>query len=103
MGSSPEKTQGNITISVDPGALGHGLPSGNWLASLGEELIRKYFPSDLAQSLRVSGRISMSKRSDDAVLYELKILFLYSKTYTAVNHRILFAVTGENYTIISVE
>jgi len=103
MSSSKESPKTDVSISVGPGTLGPGLPSEERLITVGKELIHKLFPEDLGKSHRVKANLTLIERGKETIRYELMILFLYHKTYTAVNHRVIFSLAGDQYTVLSVE
>ena len=103
MSSSKESPKTDVSISVGPGTLASGLPSEERLIAVGKELIHKLFPEDLGKSHQVKGSITLIERSKETIRYELMILFLYRETYTAVNHRVVFSLKENQYTVLSVE
>lgn len=103
MSSSKESPKTDVSISVEPGTLGPGLPSEKRLITVGKELIHKLFPEDFGKTHQVKGSIILIERSKETIRYELMILFLYRETYTAVNHRVIFSLKENQYTVLSVE
>jgi len=103
MSSSKESPKTDVSISIGPGTLGPGLPSEERLITVGRELIHKFFPEDSGKSHRVKGNLTLIERGKETIRYELMILFLYRETYTAVNHRVVFSLKENQYTVLSVE
>ena len=103
MSSSQESSKTDVSISVEPGALGPGLPSEERLITVAKELIHKLFPEDFRKSHRVKGNLTLIERGKKTIHYELMILFLYRETYTAVNHRVIFNLKEDQYIVLSVE
>jgi hypothetical protein len=101
MSNSQNPTEATIIISIEPEALGTGLPSEERLHAIGRELAVSLFPDDVGKSLRVRGRISLIDHSKDYYRYELSLLYLYRESYTAVDHLVVFDIRGENVTVKS--
>jgi hypothetical protein len=90
-----------ISIVVDTQALGPGLPSEERLMAVGKELLQKHFSKDVRLSIKAKGQITLIDR--EKAQYELMALFLYRETYTAVTHRIVFSLSGDTYSVITIE
>jgi hypothetical protein len=90
-----------ISIVVDNQALGPELPSEERLIAVGKELLQKHFSKDVSLSIKAKGQITLVNR--EKAQYELMALFLYRETYTAVNHRIVFTLSGDTNTVLSIE
>jgi len=71
----PEHTQPAISISVEASALGPGRPAAARLTALGQELLTRLFPKELASSGKVFGRISGSVQKDGTPSFELQATF----------------------------
>lgn len=90
-----------ISIVVDPNALGPNLPDETILLSVGKEMLRKHFQQDMSMSQSVRGNIALTNR--ETFQYQLMAMFLYKQSYTAVDHLIVFTLSGNHYTVISVK
>jgi hypothetical protein len=101
MSNEQNSAGANLVISVEPGSLGIGLPSEERLIDIGRELATSLFPDDVEKSLRVRGRIALMDRGKDYCRFDLSFLFLYRESYTAVDHHVVFDVTGEKVTVVS--
>jgi hypothetical protein len=101
MSNSQKPSEVTFIISVEPGSLGTGLPSEERLVGIGRELALSLFPDDVGKSLRVRGRISLTDRGKDHYRFDLSLLFLYRESYTAVDHQVVFDVSGEKVTVVS--
>lgn len=99
MGSAEE--QERISIKVDQGALGPGLPSEDRIRTVGRELLISLFPEDVRRSQSVRGQIT--RIDGPQPQFELMSLFLFKETYTAVTHRVVFTLSGEKAAVLNVE
>lgn len=90
-----------INIMVDPEALGPGLADEAMLIGIGKALLHEHCAQDVSRSQSARGNITLQDARTHR--YELQAIFLYKESYTAVNHRIVFALRGHKYTVISVE
>lgn len=90
-----------ITIDVDPGALGTDLPDEASLVRVARALLREHFPQDVQKSHSARGKISLLDRKNRK--YELIAIFLYRHTYTAVDHRVVFVLSNNQLTIVSID
>lgn len=88
-----------ISIVVDPNALGPGLPGEDALTGIGQEILQKHFPQDLGLSQKVQGNIVLT--DPKTFQYELMAVFLYKESYMAVDHHVVFTLSGNQYTVIS--
>lgn len=73
------------------------------IEAVGRELIERLFPHDYARSAQIKGKVARVKEEGEKSVFELNALFLYRETYTAVTHRVIFSVTGDEYSVVSVD
>lgn len=102
--SATEKMGGpEIILSIAPDIKGADYPSQEKLGEIAREMVRTLFPDDLKKSSRVKGELTLIERDNGRSRFALFCLFLYRETYTAKTHRVLFAFSGKEYTILSVD
>ena len=90
-----------IQITMAPGSLGTGLPLQEKIAAIGREHLKRLFPKDLAESRRIDALISLVEQKKGSFTYQVQAVFLYRGNYLAVNHEIIFKLSGENSQVIS--
>jgi hypothetical protein len=96
-----EEIKTDIKIFIDDSAISPELPTEETLRSIATKLIRDHFSHDLSMSYSIRLDISLLDRSKNK--YELKAMFLYRESYTAVPHRIVFFISGKTPQPLSVE
>jgi len=88
-----------INIEIDEKTLKDSFLTREWLTSVSINLLKQNFAEDIKRSHRVNGILCLREVTNTGVLFELISLFLYRETYTAVNHRIVFSISGKDVTI----
>lgn len=73
------------------------------LVSLSKDVLCQLFPGDLVQSRRARGLLRLAKKVDKQNIFELEVIFLYRTSYTAVTHRVRFALEDDAWKILSVD
>lgn len=73
------------------------------IESVGRELLESLFPHDYASSSQARGKVTFVRKEGGKSFFELNALFLYRETYTAVTHRVLFSMTGDEYSVVSID
>jgi hypothetical protein len=96
-----EETKRDIKVFIDDSAISPGLPAEDLLREIAMRLIKDHFAHDLSMSYSIRLDISLIDRTK--VQYELKAMFLYRESYTAVSHRIVFYISGKNPLPLTVE
>ncbi|GEM_PF-3448992 len=96
-----EETNTDIKIFIDDSAISPGLPGEESLRDIATKLIKEHFAHDLSMSYSIRLDISLLDRSKSQ--YEVKAMFLYRESYTAVPHRIVFYISGKTQHLLSVE
>ncbi len=100
METPKEPLEASIIVSINPNATGAGMPAEEMLSDLGNKFIKQFFSEDLDESYKVTAEVSMIKRGKEDIRFELDILFLYRKTFTAVEHKVIFIISGDQHSVI---
>ena len=88
-----------INIEIDEKTLKDSFLTREWLTSVSINLLKQNFAEDIKRRHRVNGILCLREVTNTGVLFELISLFLYREAYTAVNHRIVFSISGKDVTI----
>lgn len=69
----------------------------------GRSILVKLFPTEMAKSSKVVGKITFVRKESKGTLFELNGLFLYRETYTAVTHKVIFALSDGGYAVLAID
>lgn len=75
----------------------------NRLVSWSKDILCQLFPGDMVQSRSARGLLQLAEKVDRQNILELEAIFLYRTSYTAVTHRVRFAIEGDSWKILSVD
>jgi hypothetical protein len=73
------------------------------LVSVSKDILCRLFPGDMVQSRSARGLLQLAERIDKQNILELEAIFLYRTSYTAVTHRVRFALEDDAWEILSVD
>jgi hypothetical protein len=73
------------------------------LVSVSRDVLCQLFPGDMVQSRSARGLLRLAEKVDKKNILELETIFLYRTTYTAVTHRVRFALEDDAWKILSVD
>ncbi len=91
----------DVAITVEPFSVQGNAVSQKDAEKAAREILERFFPLDYARSAQIRGKVSPVNK--EKALFELNALFLYRETYTAVTHRVLFSLSGGEYSVVSVD
>ena len=92
-----------VTITLDPMPDLGKSPAKERIEVVGREILERLFPHDFGNSGQARGKVTFIRKEGTTTFFELSALFLYRQTYTAVTHKVIFALSGDEYSIISVD
>jgi hypothetical protein len=92
-----------ISIDLPPELTRSTIFSQKDLTDWSKDILCTLFPVDLVHSRSARGLLLLAEKVDSRHIFDLETVFLYRDSYTAVTHRVRFAVKKDAWEILSVD